>query len=100
MLIETQSYAFIFQINSTDLQKLVSLEELSMSTNKLITFPNLSAVGSTLRILKLESNKMLDIPENVLTPLVALEELNIGHNNLTVIPNLKKLGKYCFRLFG
>lgn len=65
-----------------------------MNSNSFITFPELSAVGSTLLILKLENNQIVDIPENLLTPLVALEQLDIARNNFTVIPIVTKLGKY------
>ena len=70
----------------------LQLESLTMQTCQLTSFPNLSAVGSTLTNLDLRYNQIRNISLSLLEVLSVLEYLDIADNLFTEFPNLSPVG--------
>ena len=64
--------------------ELPSLVELNLSTNKLTEFPELPEWSSTLTILDLSKNKLIDIPGSPIAP--SIRTLNLAENEFRVVP--------------
>ena len=70
----------------------LAIELLGLTDNKLTSFPNLDAIGSTLESLDFTANLMSNISASSLEGLINLESLCLRLNQFTVFPNLSPVG--------
>ena len=73
---------------SHGLQFLSKLKVLSIATNNLHSWPNLTGSTGQLKKLVLNSNNLFSIPYGSLDDAKVLQELDISHNEFTAFPNL------------
>ena len=74
------------------LADLQSLKKLTLASNKLTSFPNLTVVGNSLKVLHLGGNKIPNISLELLQNLTILRDLSLANNLLTAFPDLSPIG--------
>ncbi len=62
--------------------------------NALVEFPDLTFVGDTLTVLKLQHNLIATVSQSRLSALTRLEELNLYNNCISVFPDVTGAGPY------
>ena len=70
----------------------LALEKLTLVSNGMTLFPDLTVVGSTLMILALGINDISTIPTGRLSGMTVLQSLYLPHNKFQLFPDLSSVG--------